>query len=109
VPGPAARAVLVYNAARLGLLLVCLVLGALAGLRGFALIVAALVVSGVISWLLLGRQRVAMGAAVEGAVQRGRQKMQSRTAAEDAYDEQVRGEQAASSDSPATDVTRPAG
>jgi len=108
VPGPAARAVLVYNAARLGLLLVCLVLGAVAGLRGIVLIIVALVVSGLLSWLLLGRQRIAMGAAVEGAVVRGRQKLRARTDAEDAYDEQLRQEAAADSQE-RTDVTRPAG
>ena len=108
VPGPAARAVLVYNAARLGLLAVCLLLAALAGLRGVVLLIVALAVSGVLSWLRLGRQRIAMGAAVEGAVQRGRQKMHARTEAEDAYDEQLRSEQAAADVQPPTDVTRSA-
>ena len=110
VPRPAARAVLVYNGARLGLLIGCLLLGAVAGLRGFVLIVVALVVSGVLSWFLLGRQRVAMGTAVETAVQRGRQKLQARTEAEDAYDEALRRQRTAAPDpKTAPDVSRPAG
>lgn len=110
VPGPAARAVLVYNGARLGLLVGCLVLGAVAGLRGFVLIVVALLVSGVLSWFLLGRQRVAMGSAVETAVQRGRQKLQTRTEAEDAYDDAMRrGRDADLGPTAAPDVSRPAG
>jgi hypothetical protein len=81
--------VLVYNLWRLGLLVVCLGLGWLAGLRGAALIVAALLVSGLLSWFLLQRQRVAMGMAVERTVERGRVRMAARTAAEDAYADAV--------------------
>jgi Protein of unknown function (DUF4229) len=85
VARPATRAFLTYNVARLGLLAVCLGLGALAGLRGLLLVAAALVVSGILSWFLLARQRIALGAAVEQAVARGRAKVTERTAAEDAY------------------------
>jgi hypothetical protein len=82
---PATRAVVSYNLGRFGLLVACLVLAALAGLRGVLLFVVALVVSGVLSWFLLGRQRVAMGAAVAGALSRNRAKLAARTQAEDAY------------------------
>jgi hypothetical protein len=85
VSGSAARAVLRYNLARLGLLVGCGVLGYVAGLRGILLIVAALLVSGVLSWFLLARQRIAMGAAVESVVIRTRGRVAQRTAAEDAY------------------------
>src|SRR4051794_5437154 len=79
---PATRAVVSYNLGRFGLLVACLVLGALAGLRGVLLFVVALVVSGVLSWFLLARQRVAMGAAVADAVSRNRTKLAARIEAE---------------------------
>ncbi|MDQ1706747.1 MAG: hypothetical protein QOF18_3113 [Frankiaceae bacterium] len=80
---------LVYTAARAGLLALCLLLGWLAGLSGIALVVVALLVSGALSWFLLQRQRLAMGAAVERSVQHVRGRMRARTAAEDAYVEQL--------------------
>jgi hypothetical protein len=82
-----ARAVAVYNAARLGLFVVCLLLGYAAGLRGALLLAAALLVSGVLSYFLLTRQRVAMGLAVESAIRERRSRLAQRTAAEDAADE----------------------
>jgi hypothetical protein len=81
------RAVLVYTAARAGLLVLCLLLGWLAGLGGLLLIVAALLVSGALSWFLLQRQRLAMGAAAERVTGRWR----ARTSAEDAYVDQMQG------------------
>ena len=96
----ASRAVLVYNLCRLGLLVVCLGLGWLAGIRNWlVLIVAALLVSGLLSWFLLRRQRTQMGQAVERAVARGQARMGARTAAEDAYVDSV----LASSSSPAAE------
>jgi Protein of unknown function (DUF4229) len=89
VPGSTARAVFAYNAARFGLFVGCAVLGYVAGLRGVLLIAAALLVSGLLSWFLLARQRMAMGEAVGAAVTRGRSRLAARTAAEDAYAEQV--------------------
>jgi hypothetical protein len=87
------RAVVVYSAARLGLLLVCLVLGWLAGLTGLLLIAAAFLASGVLSWFLLQRQRLAMGAAADRSLQRMRDRMTSRTAAEDAYVDALHGDE----------------
>jgi Protein of unknown function (DUF4229) len=83
-PG-ARRAVLTYNLYRLGLLAVCLGIGWLLKLPGLVLIVSALFVSGVLSWFLLGRQRVAMGLAVERTVAKGQARMAARAAAEDGY------------------------
>jgi len=86
--GPA-RALLSYNLARGALLLACLGLGWLAGLRGLLLVVVALLVSGVLSWFLLARQRVNMGMAIERTVGRSRERMAARTEAEDAYAEEL--------------------
>jgi hypothetical protein len=85
VPGSAARSVVAYNLGRLGLFVGCAVLGYLAGLRGLPLLAAALLVSGVLSWFLLARQRAAMAEVVGGAVTRGRSRLAQRTAAEDAF------------------------
>lgn len=80
---------LIYNLWRLVLLACCLGIGFLAGLRGFVLIVVALFVSGVLSWFVLGRQRVNMGVAIERTVERGRARMAARTAAEDAVADEI--------------------
>ena len=77
--------VVAYTAARLGLLAGCIVLGWVAGLRGALLLLAALAVSGVLSWFLLGRQRVEMAGSVERTVRRARTRLRARTEAEDAY------------------------
>lgn len=75
----------VYTAARFGLFAGCLVLGWLAGLGGAVLLIAALLVSGLLSWFVLRRQRIAMGAAVDRGLGRARNRIESRAAAEDAY------------------------
>jgi hypothetical protein len=77
--------VLRYNLARLALLAGCLGVGALAGLRSIALIVVALLVSGVLSYFLLAKWRIEMAAAIETTVTRTRSRLAARTAAEDAY------------------------
>ena len=79
------RAVAVYTLARAGLFVLCLVLGWVAGLTGLLLLVAALLVSGVLSWFLLQRQRLAMSGAVERTVTRARRRLDDGAAAEDAY------------------------
>lgn len=100
--GSAARSVLAYNFGRLGLFVGCAVLGYLAGLRGLLLLAAALLVSGVLSWFLLARQRAAMAQALGGAVTRSRSRIAQRAADEDAYAESLQ------SPIPAQqDVTRP--
>jgi len=85
VQGSAARSVVAYNLGRIGLFVGCAVLGYVAGLRGLLLLAAALLISGILSWFLLARQRAAMAEALGGAVARSRSKLASRTAAEDAY------------------------
>lgn len=82
---PAARAFLVYNAWRLGLFVGCAALLALAGLRGFVLLAAALLISGVLSYFLLDRQRRALAEALGTAVDRSRRRMAERAEREDAY------------------------
>lgn len=74
-----------YNLLRAALFGVCFGLGWLAGLRSIALVVAALFVSGVLSWFALRNQREAMGVAVERTVERSRARMAERTAKEDDY------------------------
>jgi TRAP-type C4-dicarboxylate transport system substrate-binding protein len=75
----------VYNAWRLVLFAGCGALLALAGLRSIALLAAALLTSGVLSYFLLDGPRRALAEAVGEAVDRGRQRMADRTAREDAY------------------------
>jgi len=87
VQGSAARSVVAYNLGRIGLFVACAALGYIAGLRGLVLLAAALLISGILSWFLLARQRAAMAEALGGAVTRSRSKLASRTAAEDAYAE----------------------
>jgi anthranilate/para-aminobenzoate synthase component II len=102
--GPSgAKAVLIYNLLRLTLLAICLAVGYFAGLHGLYLIAAALLVSGVLSWFVLAKQRIRMGIAIERTVERGRSKMAERTAAEDEYADRVRAEAA----TPATSETAP--
>ena len=99
--GSAARSVLGYNLGRFALFVACLFLGYFAGLRSILLIVVALVVSGVLSYFLLARQRVAMAAAVTNAVTKSRTRLAERTTAEDAYVDALH-----AGDDP-QDVTRP--
>lgn len=85
------RAIVVYTAARAGLLIVCLVLGWVAGLSGALLLIVALLVSGLLSWFLLQRQRLAVGGAVERRISRARERIDRRAAAEDAYVDAMQG------------------
>lgn len=82
---PATRAFVVYNALRLALFAGCAGLLALAGLRSVVLLAAALLVSGVLSYFLLDRQRQAIAEALGEAVDRGRRRMAERAEREDAY------------------------
>jgi hypothetical protein len=58
------RAVLAYNVLRLGLLAAALGVFFLAGIRGFPLVLLSLLVSGVLSWFLLRRQRAVLADAL---------------------------------------------
>jgi hypothetical protein len=75
----------VYNAWRLGLFVACAGLLALAGLRSIALLAAALLVSGVLSYFVLDRPRRALAEALGDAVDRSRRRFAARTEREDAY------------------------
>lgn len=91
-PDGPGRAFLIYNAARLGLLLLFGGIMWLAGLRGLLLVLFALVLSGIASWFLLGRQRVVVGQALTRQINQRRAKFAQRTAAEDAaVDEMLAG------------------
>ena len=85
------RAVVVYTAARIGLFLGCLTVGWFAGLGGAALLITALLASGVLSWFLLRRQRLAMGNVVERRMARMQSRFDQRAAAEDAYVDALHG------------------
>lgn len=90
--GGPGRAFLLYNVARLGLLLLFGGIMWLAGLRGLLLVLFALVLSGIASWFLLGRQRVVVGQALTRQINQRRAKFAQRTAAEDAaVDEMLAG------------------
>lgn len=60
--------------------------------RGLWLLVIALVVSGLASFVLLSRQRDAVSIAVTQSAARRRAKAEARTAREDSYDEELRRE-----------------
>jgi Protein of unknown function (DUF4229) len=102
-PRGSSRAFLIYNGLRLGLLAAALGLGWLAGLRGVVLLIVGLAVSGVASWFLLTRQRIAMGEAVELTVARNRDRLAAMTAAEDEYADSL--EAAKSSEDPTSSPT----
>ena len=74
---------LIYTFSRLGLLGLCLALGYLANLRGVILLVAAFLGSGLLSFVLLSKQRAAMGAKIGGAVTAVNEKIESNTRKED--------------------------
>ena len=107
MPGSAARSALTYNLGRLGLFIVCVVLGWVAGLRSIWLLVAALLVSGVLSYFLLARQRIAMASAVTDVVTRSRERMARRTAEEDAYAASLHAQQPPQETGEPPGVTRP--
>ena len=79
-----------YTLARLGLVVVAAGLLWLVGLRGALLIVLAFVVSGVVSFFLLGRQRGAFAEMVDARARRMRERMAAAQAAEDAADDAAR-------------------
>jgi Mn2+/Fe2+ NRAMP family transporter len=58
------RTAIAYTSARVGLLALSLVLFYLSGARGFLLIALACLVSGILSFVLLSRQRDAMSGAL---------------------------------------------
>lgn len=91
-PGPReGRAIAVYTLARLGLFALCLALAWVAGLGGAVLLIVALLASGLLSWFVLRRPRLAMSGVVERRVSRVQRRIAERSAAEDAYVDPVQG------------------
>lgn len=77
------RSVILYTAARLAIFLATAGVLALFGARGFLLLMLALLVSGVVSFVLLSGQRDRMSAAVAGGVRAQRRKFQKSISKED--------------------------
>ena len=104
------RTTLAYTAARLVLFLVALLLLDLAGARGLLLVALALLISAILSYVLLSRQRDAMAGAlshrlrgVRGRASDFRTRLDEGTRAEDTDDEAPRAGPA-----PAADPASPA-
>ena len=77
------RATLAYSAARVLLFAVMLGLLYLVGARGLLLVGLALVVSGIISFVLLSPQRDAMSGAITSRISQFRRRLDEGTRAED--------------------------
>jgi Protein of unknown function (DUF4229) len=77
------RATLSYTLMRLLLFLASLILVYFAGGRGFLLVALALVISGIISFVVLSRQRDAMSGALSARVRGFRERLEEGTRAED--------------------------
>jgi hypothetical protein len=73
----------IYTLSRLGLLGLCLGLGYLASLRGIILLLAAFLGSGLLSFVLLTKQRTAMGEKLGGALSAVNKKIEANTSKED--------------------------
>ena len=74
---------LIYTLSRLGLLVACFSLGYLAHLRGITLLLVSFLGSGILSFVLLGKQRAAMGERLSGSVSRISAKIDENTRKED--------------------------
>ncbi len=85
--------VLVYTASRILLFVASAGVLYLIGARGLLLLLLALVVSGLLSFVLLSRQRDALSAVVVDRSRRVRDRMDARTTAEDAADDAWRAAQ----------------
>jgi uncharacterized membrane protein len=77
------RATLSYTALRLGLFVVVFLLLYLAGARSILLLGAAILISGLISYFLLNRQRMAMSSAISKRVTSFKERLDAGTRAED--------------------------
>ena len=77
------RTVLAYTSARLVVLVATMGVLYLLGARGLLLVAAALLISGLISYVLLTRQRDAMSSAVAAKVKHGRRRFDEARSRED--------------------------
>lgn len=68
------RATLAYTSARILLLVIAMILLYLAGARGLLLLALAFVVSGILSFVLLSRQRDVMSGALLTRIRNGRER-----------------------------------
>ena len=89
------RPFLVYSASRVGVFAALLGLLYGVGVRGLIVVFIALVLSGVLSYFLLERQRTAFAAAVEARVERRRHAAVAKVNREDAIADQLIAEEAA--------------
>jgi Mn2+/Fe2+ NRAMP family transporter len=71
------RATLAYSSARILLLVAAMVLLYLAGARGLLLLALAFVVSGILSFVLLSRQRDVMSGALMARLRRRRERVRA--------------------------------
>lgn len=76
-----------YSTLRLAVLLVVGAVCYLLGLRGFGLLLVALIVSGIVSLFVLDRQREALGESVGGVFSRINARIDANTRSEDVEDE----------------------
>ena len=77
------RATLSYTVLRLGLFVVAFLLLYFAGARSLLLLGGAILISGLISYFLLNRQRMAMSSAISKRVTNFRERLDAGTRAED--------------------------
>ncbi|MEU8123639.1 DUF4229 domain-containing protein [Spirillospora sp. NPDC049024] len=78
------RSVILYTLARAAIFAVTAGVLALFGARGFLLLLLALLISGIVSYVLLSAQRDRMSAAVAGGVRSQRERFERSVAKEDA-------------------------
>jgi uncharacterized membrane protein len=83
------RSFLVYTGSRVGLFVGVLALFFGIGVRGLIVVLIALVLSGVVSYFLLDRQRTAFAQALEARVERRRAISAARTSREDEIADQL--------------------
>ncbi len=79
-----------YTALRALIFVIVAALLWIVGLRGFVLLLFALLVSGVVSLFVLNRSRDELSAALVNRQQRIKQRLAERTAAEDAWNDEMR-------------------
>ena len=77
------RATLSYTVLRLGLFVVVFLLLYLAGARSVLLLAGAILISGLISYFLLNRQRMAMSSVISKRVSSFKERLDAGTRAED--------------------------
>jgi hypothetical protein len=89
------RSFLIYTGSRLGVFALLLAVFYVIGVRGFIVVLIALVLSGILSYFLLNRQRSAFAAALEARVERRRERAAARAGREDAIADRLIAEEQA--------------